>query len=214
MTELLNTSELPHSLKRYVVWARESAAEIISVIADLLKSSRSRLPQLECRVFDVASSFEGGLAAAGLPADGDGSARPSVRGLETLPKALWGDPQRIGEALSCLVRAAAEAMPAATVVIDVRHEQLPGSRVLLIARLLVDQLTPERSGLLGRLLTESLKGPGDDAIRSARRLAEAMDGGIYPEESNGSMRGMRLELFVDAVGPHALEEEQPAGVEA
>jgi signal transduction histidine kinase len=196
MVDMLEQSDIETGPRRYVAWARRSASEILATVDEVLQTSRSRSAALprDAGAFEVVSLVHAALCQAGIQSRGR---RVEFRVQCSLPEPLRGDAEHVRTAMRCAAQALLDLVACEQVFIDVSHEVLSRTQIRLVARfkpLDIDGHAP-------RIRPETelpFSIAGSEVLRTARTLADAMEGGVYIEENKGTVDAVRLELVVDS----------------
>lgn len=206
MAELLLRSDLPPAQKRYVSWAAESAREILFTIDDLLELSRLQgesVPRLEFSELEPRRVVQEGIAHARR----HGSRRPMTVSLtvsSTLPPVLWGDAERVQQAISGLVRGSAELCAGDTLNVNVRHEGLQDGRALLLISTRGASASRRFEGVHAALEDSAATKPGALPLQLARRLGSLMGGALLLDDGHArEPLGLTLQLVLATVGESA-----------
>ena len=104
MTELALDTELTHQQRRYLNLVKRSADSLLTVINDILDTSRVEAGKLDlaCVPFDIRNCLEGAIGPLEVQAKAKGL-ELSLRVHPAVPSLLMGDPGRIRQVISNLV---------------------------------------------------------------------------------------------------------------
>jgi len=104
MTELAMDTDLTHQQRRYLNLVKRSADSLLTVINDILDTSRVEAGKLDlaCVPFDLRNCLEGAIGTLEMQAKAKGL-ELSLRVHPAVPSLLMGDPGRIRQVISNLV---------------------------------------------------------------------------------------------------------------
>jgi signal transduction histidine kinase/DNA-binding response OmpR family regulator/HPt (histidine-containing phosphotransfer) domain-containing protein len=132
MTELALGTELTSPQRRYLMLAKQSADNLLTIINDILDLSKIEAGKLtlSCETFSLRDCMDSGLAILGLQAKNKGleltwEVAPAV------PDILEGDPGRLRQVLMNLAGNAVKYTPRGSVRVSVEPQPSPAGQVML-----------------------------------------------------------------------------------
>jgi PAS domain S-box-containing protein len=209
MSELLLRAKPSEPQKHYIVWARESAQQILAALDSLAQLSRLQadaVPKLDFAELDARQVVHEAVSYGERHGRGRGQVVLSFG--QGLPRLLWGDPVRMQQAIGALVRGVAECCEGQTVDVRVRHEPRQEGSVHLVvtassdrgARHIMDALEDSAAGTAGAV-----------AMQTAHRLAKLLGGRLAVSDViPGESWRVTLEIPAATVASAADESRQDA----